>query len=104
MRLGYPVLRGAGYDLINFIAIERIVDGRRGFSELERSQLDGVAGKRIWAHSSSGGSETNLVPGQIWRKADGQEELAVDLRVERFENGAHVQLVVLQRSNRPGEI
>src|SRR5579859_4188524 len=48
IRLGYPVLPGKGYDLINFLAIEPIVAGRRGFSELERSQLDALAGKRIW--------------------------------------------------------
>src|ERR1051325_3912793 len=45
IRLGYPVLAGEGYDLINFIAIEPIVHGRRGFSELERSVLDGCPGK-----------------------------------------------------------
>src|SRR5690242_4221533 len=52
LRLGYPVLPGNRYDLINFIAIEPIVAGHRGFSELERSQLDGVAGKRIWTETS----------------------------------------------------
>jgi hypothetical protein len=102
LRLGYPVLPGAGYDLINFIAIEPIVAGRRGFSELERSQLDGVAGKRIWAESSGSVLTTNLVPGQL--QSDGQEELEVDLRVEKFENGAHVRLVVRQQSNWPDEI
>ena len=42
IRLGYPVLPEKRYDLINFIAIEPIVGGHRGFSELEHSQLDGV--------------------------------------------------------------
>ena len=36
IRLGYPVLPGKRYDLINFIAVEPVVQGRRGFSELER--------------------------------------------------------------------
>lgn len=39
IRLGYPVLPEKRYDLVNFIAIEPIVRGQRGFSELERSQL-----------------------------------------------------------------
>jgi len=104
IRLGYPVLPAKGYDLINFIAIEPIVRGRRGFSELERSQLDGVAGKRIWAENPHHGPTTNLVPGQLQKKPDGREELEVNLQVEKFDNDAHVRLVVLQRSDRPDEI
>jgi hypothetical protein len=98
------VLPAKRYDLINFIAIEPIVGGQRGFSELEHSQLDGVAGKRIWAESSGSVLTTNLVPEQLRKRSDGQEELEVGLRVEKFENGAHVRLVVLQRSDRPDEI
>ena len=104
IRLGYPVLPGKRYDLINFIAIEPIAGGRRGFSELERSQLDGVAGKRIWAENSAGASHTNLVAGQLRKGVRGQDELEVTLQVEKFENGAHVRLVVCQRSDRPDEI
>ncbi len=104
IRLGYPVLPEKRYDLINFIAIEPIVGGHRGFSELERSQLDGVAGKRICPQGAGGGSMTNLVSGHLVRQADGQEELEVGLQVEKFENGAHVRLVVRQHSDRPNEI
>jgi hypothetical protein len=104
IRLGYPVLPEKRYDLINFIAIEPIVQGQRGFSELERSQLDGLAGKRIWAESSAAVAATNLVPGQLGHRPEGQEELRVNLQVEKFENGAHVRLVVAQRSDRPDEI
>lgn len=104
MRLGYPVLAGNHYDLINFIAIEPVVVGQRGFSELEQSQLDGVAGKRIWPESSGSVPSTNMVAGRIRKRSNGQEELEVGLRVERFENGAHVRLQVLQRSDRPDEI
>jgi hypothetical protein len=98
------VLSGNRYDLINFIAIEPIVAGRRGFSELERSELDGVAGKRIQVESSEGISATNLVPGQLRIQNGGQEELEIGFRVEKFENGAHVRLVIRQRSDRPDEI
>ncbi|HWQ93564.1 MAG TPA: hypothetical protein VN673_18010 [Clostridia bacterium] len=104
IRLGSPVLANQGYDLINFIAIEPIVGGHRGFSELERSQLDGLPGKRIWAEASGAASTNGLVPGQLRKRPDGQEELQVELRVEKFENGAHVRLLLLQRSDRPNEI
>lgn len=104
IRLGSPVLTNQSYDLVNFIAIEPIAGGRRGFSELERSQLDGVAGKRIWADVSNTSQINSLDPGRLDKLSDGQEELQVDLRVEKFENGAHVRLALLQRSNRPDEI
>ncbi len=104
IRLGYPVLAEKRYDLINFVAIEPIVRGRRGFSELEHSQLDGLDGKRIWAENAGRGATTNAAQGGLRKRTDGQEELEVRLQVERFENGAHVRLVILQRSDRPDEI
>jgi len=87
-----------------FVAVLLGVYGRRGFSELEQSRLDGLAGKRIWAHGSGSSLTNNLVPGQLRKRGDGQEELQVALRVEKFENGAHLRLVVLQRSDRPHEM
>ena len=104
IRLGYPVLPGGRYDLINFIAVEPIVGGHRGFSELERSQLDRTAGKRIWAEGPGTAPIANLVPGQVRERSGGHEDLQVGLRVEKFDSGAHVRLVVLQRSDRPDEI
>jgi hypothetical protein len=104
IRLGYPVLPEGRYDLINFIAVEPVVKGRRGFSELEHSQLDGVAGKRIWGQGEGRGKATNLVAGRLQNGLNGEEELDVMLGVEKFDNGAHVRLVVRQRSNRPDEI
>lgn len=47
---------------------------------------------------------TNLVLGQLVRQVNGQEELEVGLHVGKFENGAHVRLVVRQRTDRPDEI
>jgi hypothetical protein len=106
MRIYSPVLPGGKYDLINFIAVEPIVDGRRGFSEIEHSQLDGVAGKRIWtaADASTPGDVVKMEPGKIRRLASGVEQLELTLRVEKFDNGAHVYLVVTQRSDAPDEI
>jgi len=46
IRLGYPVLTNGSYDLINFIAVEPVVKGRKGYSELEPSRLDAAPGKR----------------------------------------------------------
>jgi hypothetical protein len=106
IRLGSPVLPSGGYDLINFIAVEPIVNGRRGFSELERSRLDDRPGLRLWANEAIGGDKptTNLIAGTIQRLTNGVEQLQVPLRVETFANGAHVRLVVRQRSDRPDEI
>jgi hypothetical protein len=88
IRLGYPVLTNGGYDLINFIAIEPIARGQKGFSELEQSKLDGVHGKRIWLISQSATAE----------------KLKVRLGVEAFDNGADVQIDLEQRSDAPDEM
>jgi hypothetical protein len=111
IRLGYPTLPDGGYDLINFIAIEPIVQGRRGFSELERSAMDQIDGKRLWVlQNGTRGSQTAplpspmLDPGVLRFPAPGVEELAVILFVERFDNGAHVRLELSQRSDAPNEL
>lgn len=106
IRLGYPVLTNSGYDLINFIAIEPVVKGRKGFSELERSQLDGRPGKQftIVALQASPGTTNQAMSGEISIVAPGIEQLTVKIRVERFENGAEVILELQQRSDAPDEI
>src|SRR5687768_6674967 len=48
IRIHAPTLPDGKYDLVNFIAVEPIVAGRRGLSELEHSKLDGRDGKRLW--------------------------------------------------------
>ena len=108
IRLGYPISTNGGYSLINFIAVEPIVNGRRGFSELELSALDHTRGKRIWAvgetNLASAAAQPVLVPGRLSRPAPGVEQLEVTVRVEPFDNGARVRLVVSQRSDAPDEI
>ncbi|MBU6400227.1 MAG: hypothetical protein KGS61_07895 [Verrucomicrobia bacterium] len=106
IRLGYPSLPHGRYALINFIAVEPIVNGRRGFSELERSQLDGAPGKRFWVdpaairvqavHPRDSGSGA--------RPPFATEQLEVTLRAEKFDNGAHVYLVATQRRDAPDEV
>ena len=102
IRLGYPILPGDGYDLVNFIAIEPVVNGRKGFSELESSRLDGAPGKRLWA--GDGEAMRALDPGTLSLLAPGIEQLEVVLRVEEFDHGAHVRLLASQRSDAPDEL
>ena len=106
IRIFSPVLPGEKYDLINFIAVEPIVEGRRGFSEMEQSRLDRAAGKRMWTAASpnSPGNPAKMEPGKITRLPSGVEQLELTLRVEKFDNGTHVYLVVTQRSDAPDEI
>ena len=106
IRLGYPTLTNGGYALINFIAIEPVANGRRGFSELETSRLDGVAGKRLWisADNAEPQSAPSLNPGRLSSLTSGVEQLELTLRVEKFENDAHVFVVLAQRSDAPDEL
>jgi hypothetical protein len=106
IRLSYPVLPNGGYDLINFIAVEPVVRGRKGFSELEPSQLDVVPGKRLLAQDPDKAPVpgTNLVAGRLTRLDLGAECLTVQVDVERFENGAHLRLDLIQRSDAPDEL
>jgi hypothetical protein len=106
IRLFAPVLPDGEYDLVNFIAIEPVVSGRRGFSELERSQLDGVPGRRLWAVNPQPAEETGatIPSGELSSLGSGGEILTVHVGVERFFNGAHVNLTVIQRSSDPDAI
>jgi hypothetical protein len=106
IRLRYPVLTNGGYDLLNFIAIEPIVHGHRGFSELEPSRLDGVPGKRLWILDTEHDREsvTHFQAGRQTRLDTGAERLTVEVAVERFDNGAHVRLTLSQASDAPDEL
>lgn len=97
IRILYPTLPDGKYDLINFIAIEPVVKGQRGLSELEPSRMDSVPGKRLWVESDG-------VQGRLSKGKDSVEMLQVVIHVEKFDNGAHVRLLIEQRSDRPDEI
>ena len=103
VRIGYPTLSNAQYDLINFIAVEPIVRGRKGFSELEKSSVDGKPGKLMWTGTSSAPKD-GLDGGEVRKLQEGVEELVLNVSVERFDNGAHVRLRLSQRSDAPGEL
>jgi len=108
IRVGYPISTNGGYELINFIAVEPIVHGRRGFSELEPSALDGARGKRLWVIGETNFSpnppQPTFLPGTLTRRLPGVEQLDVPLRVEPFDNGARIHLLVSQRNDAPDEI
>lgn len=106
IRLWYPVLANGGHDLVNFIAVEPVVRGRKGFSELEPSALDAVLGKRFWAVDPSRPVErsTNQVAGELARLETGAECLTLHVGIEPFANGAHVGLRVVQCSDAPDEL
>jgi hypothetical protein len=100
IRLGYPILKDGGYRLVNFIAVEPVVKRAKGFSELEHSKLDNVQGKRLWTDDADG----KLNPGKITKLTDGALQLEVTVHVEKFDNGAQVDLTITQRSDRPDDI
>lgn len=106
IRLCYPTLPGGRYALINFMAVEPVVQGQRGFSELEQSGLDNAPGKRLWADAldAAAASTNRLQPGKLTRLPSGAEQLEVLVRVEKFDNGAHVRLRMTQRSDAPDEL
>lgn len=93
IRVGAPVLPGGGCALVNFIAVEPVVNGKKGFSELEQSLSDSMQGKRFWA-----GEPIMTSP------APGVDQLDVPMNVEAFANGAKIQVIVSQRSDAPDEI
>ncbi|MBI4584992.1 MAG: hypothetical protein HY717_13350 [Planctomycetes bacterium] len=89
-------------DLINFLAFEPVVAGKKSYSELEPSALDGKPGKRLEVSGPVEGQLNRLEP-EAGQK-DGVEELAVAIECERFQNGAHVHAKLSVRSDRPEEL
>ncbi len=106
IRLGYPVLADGACDLINFIAIEPVVGGQKGYSELEKSAFDSKQGKLLWTGDSTKrpAAAPHLDPGTLAILSPEVEELSVVVFVEKFDNGAHVRLKLSQRSDAPDEL
>jgi hypothetical protein len=106
IRIGYPTLTNGAYDLINFIAVEPVVGSVRGFSELERSRLDGRPGKMFWTGESvpTNGARVAFDAGELSTLSTGVTQLTVRVRVEKFDNGAHVRLHLAQTSDAPDEV
>jgi len=109
LRIYAPYLGHREDRVVNFIAIEPIPEGQteRGFSELERSDLDRVNGKRFWSADlprDASPAPVNRPARGIVRKQGETETLTVFVLVERFHNGAHVYLRLRFRSDRPCEV
>ncbi|MFC3199939.1 hypothetical protein ACFOET_20130 [Parapedobacter deserti] len=108
IRVGYE--SGGEVHMINFLAIEPVVDGKMEFSEISPSVVDGVWGKLLWAgdtptpgpyHPSA---KTRGTISRIGEGAGAAEELAVFVFMERFANGAAPYLRLSIRSDRPEEL
>ncbi len=111
IRLFYPIgAEDGGSTRVNFIAVEPVVGGRKGFSELEKSSHDGKNGKRLWAldhpltADSLALSKLGLEPGILSTSSSGVEKLSITIRVESFQNGAHPYLVATFYEDRPNEV
>lgn len=102
-RIGYPIKKdGKEQGLINFIAVEPIVAGRRGYSELERSPRDGKQGRIFWSGTLDHPQEA-IERGILTKNSPG-EKLSVSVFCEKFDNGA-IPIIDLEiRSENPNEV
>jgi hypothetical protein len=95
--------------MINYIAIEPVVlgEGVRSFSELERSQVDGVVGLQLWSADTPDAQgpldPTNPARGVIAQVGD-VETLSVFILIEPYRSGAIVALCLTFRADRPYEV
>lgn len=111
LRIYTPYLRQGPDRMMNFLAVEPIVQGqrRRGFSELEWSKLDNTRGKRFWSVDAVD-SAASIPPRPphpargVIKSEKGFETLRVFIVVEPFHNGACVYLRLTFRSCRPYEV
>lgn len=105
LRIGYPIIDGGkSSGLVNYIAVEPIVKGQRGLSELENSATDGKPGKLFWTGSPVEPAVGALPdPGTVTRIGK-TEWLTVTVYVERFNNGAQPIVQIAFRADRPGEV
>lgn len=108
IRVGYE-FKGKIY-LINFLAIEPVVNGKIEFSEISPSQVDQKWGKLMWA-SGTRDSKTfepySSSPGvidTIRTNNSVTEKLSVYFFIEKFDHGAHPYLRLSITSDRPEEV
>jgi len=109
LRVYTPYVGQPDWRMINFFAIEPIVEGqtRRGYSELERSSLVEGTGKVMWSVDRPG-DWTPQDPAHPARGVIGEENgietLTVFIGVEKFRSGAAVFLRLTFREDRPCEV
>ena len=108
LRIYAPYLGHPDGRMINYIAVEPIVEGKtaRGLSELEKSSLDGLPGKRFWSADAPADPTPRLPErpsrGEVATEG-GVEILRVWILVEPFENGTQPCLRLTFRADRPYE-
>jgi hypothetical protein len=92
--------------MVNFIAVEPVVNGKRGQSELEVGLTSGRRGLEM----STGNTPEEAIRGSAApadgriERVDGADVLSFYLATEPFRNGARPVLQVLLSSLRPGEV
>jgi hypothetical protein len=108
IRVYTPYLDQGRRRVMNFVAVEPVVRGSRGLSELEASALDHVDGKAMWTADTF---EDDPKPRPPWQPArgvvgaaGGKKTLSFYLHVEPFDNGARPVVQVQLREDRPHEI
>lgn len=108
VRVYAPYLGRPPRSTLNYVAVEPVVKGARGLSELERSQRDGVAGKAMWTSDTLADASTPSGPSRPARGVvstdGGVRTLSVFIGVEPFENGARPLVEVRLREDRPREV
>ena len=108
IRVGYEY-HGKTY-LINFIAVEPVVDNKIEYSEISPSAIDGKWGKLFWAGDSENANAYN--PADQCRGVVSHpdpnhpevEQLSVYIFIEQFINRSNPYLKVSIRSDKPDEI
>ncbi len=104
-----PYLGLPGYQTLNFVSVEPMVDGQRGYSEMEHSNLDNVQGLRLWvtddiepdAQPPAAGARPPK--GKI-ETVDGVQVLSLYVHVEPMSNGARPIVQVILRADKPYEV
>jgi hypothetical protein len=107
IRIYAPYLDNPPGQVINFIAVEPMIGGRRGYSELEPSATDRKPGKMMWTFDEFP-TDPARIPDRPARgriiKVDGVEALTFFIVVERFDSGASPIVQVILRPDRPHEV
>lgn len=105
IRIFSPYLDHPRDRLVNFVAIEPIPAGmtERGYSELERSRLDGVPGLRFWSVDDPSDAAPRRGDDPARGVVDG-DTLSIGILCEPFRNGAHVWVTATFVRDHPHEV
>jgi hypothetical protein len=101
-----PPVSGGEWTTFNYLAVEPVVGGVRGQSEMEASALDRRGGKRFWSARTPDFTPRPTVPASSGTVFDlgTTEVLCVFIMIEPFENGAIPYLRLTFRSDSPFEV